>query len=239
MAIKGRLEEMALPTLIQHVCNAGESARLRVEREEMTARLHFAEGDLVHAELGDQVGEEAVYRVLAWEDGDFELTKESGNTSPSRTIETPWSALIMEGLQRHDEAAWETSESQEDYDMPENIRDILVDLGGQAPGFIAASVVGMDGLGIAEFSVTGADTEAINAQMTLLVKLVDTTVTKLGAGTVEDHLLTTDKAFLLVRFLEDQDYYLGIAVDKQATNLGNLRLNSRIYAKRVNAALPH
>ncbi|MGC9358470.1 MAG: DUF4388 domain-containing protein [Anaerolineae bacterium] len=239
MAIKGRLQEMGLPALIQYVCNGGASARLRVTREDVEAHLYFAEGDLVHAELEDQVGEEAVYRVLAWEDGDFVLTTETGITPPSRTIETPWSALLMAGLQRHDEESWETLESQEDYDMPENIRDILVELGGQIPGFIATAVVGMDGLGIADFSATGASTEAINAQMTLLVKLVDTTVTKLGAGTLEDHLLTTDKAFLLVRFLEDKHYYLGIAVDKQATNLGNLRLNSRIYSQRVNAALPH
>jgi hypothetical protein len=51
--------------------------------------------------------------------------------------------------------------------------------------------------------------------------------------------LTTDDAYLLVRFLEDKEYYLGLAADREGTRLGSMRLNSRIYAERVNEALPH
>lgn len=122
--------------------------------------------------------------------------------------------------------------------MPESMRDILAELGDQVPGFIAASVVGMDGLGIAQYTVANVDVEAINAQMTLLVKLVDTSVNKLGAGTLEDYLMTTERAYLMLRFLEEGEYYLGIAAIRDRSSLGNLRLNSRIYTRRINQAMP-
>lgn len=122
--------------------------------------------------------------------------------------------------------------------MPENMRDILTELGEQVPGFIAASVVGMDGLGIVQHTAANVNVEAINAQLTLLVKLVDTSVNKLAAGELEDYLLTTERAYLLLRFLEEGEYYLGIAALRDRSNLGSLRLNSRIYTRRVNQAMP-
>ena len=122
--------------------------------------------------------------------------------------------------------------------MPENMNEILQELREQVPGFISAAVVGMDGLGIAQHAAAPVDVESINAQMTLLIKLVDTTVDKIDAGVVEDYLLTTEHAYLMIRFLEGNDYYLGVAADKNTVNLGNLRLNSRVYSKRLDKAMP-
>jgi predicted regulator of Ras-like GTPase activity (Roadblock/LC7/MglB family) len=73
----------------------------------------------------------------------------------------------------------------------------------------------------------------------MLVKLVDTTVTKLGAGVVEDNLLTTENALVLIKFLADKSYFLGIAADRKTAKLGNMRLISRIFAERVTKAMPH
>lgn len=238
MAIEGHLKEMDLSTLVQYACTEGHQARLRVQHAGESAYLFFCDGNLVHAELNEESGEEVFYRVLRWEDGEFRL--ESTVETPVQTITTPWSALLVNGLQRADEETWDQTEvHEEESEMPENIQDILKELGGQVPGFMTAAVVGMDGLGIADYTVSNADTEAVNAQMTLLVKLVDTTVTKLTGDEVEDYLLTTDNAYLLVRFLEDKQYYLGLVADKRNGKLGNMRLNSRLYGERVSKALPH
>jgi predicted regulator of Ras-like GTPase activity (Roadblock/LC7/MglB family) len=239
MAIEGRLSEMDIPTLVQYVCNDGQEARLRIQHGDEDAIIYFAEGQVAHAEAGEARGEEAFYRVMRWEEGAFAL--ESDVAPPTQTIATPWSALLMNGLQQRDEVSWDSTEhDEEEYDMPENIQDILEELGGQVPGFISAAVVGMDGLGIADHAATEVNMDAVNAQMTLLVKLVDTTINKLNpTDGVEDYLLTTEDAYLLVRFLEDKQYYLGLAADRGSTRLGSMRLNSRIYAERVNEALPH
>ncbi len=122
--------------------------------------------------------------------------------------------------------------------MAQNMREILVELGQEVPGFMAASVVGMDGLGVANHAAGSLDTEIINAQMTLLFKLVNTSVDKIGGGDINDFLLTTDKAFLLIRYLSDRNYFLGIAADRRKANLGNMRLYNRIFADRLSKAMP-
>jgi predicted regulator of Ras-like GTPase activity (Roadblock/LC7/MglB family) len=237
MAIEGSLQDMDLPTLVQHACTDGQRARLRLRHGDDEAEIYFDDGNVVHATLNDQAGEEVFYRLLRWDDGQFTLA--SSVAPPAHTINTPWSALLVNGLQQFDEETWDAAEDhQEVYEMPENIQDILVELSEQVPGFISASVTGMDGLGIADHAQGGIDVEAINAQMTLLVKLVDTTVTKLTNDEVEDYLLTTEDAYLLVRFLDGKEYYLGLAADRGSAKLGNLRLNSRIFSDRLQKAMP-
>jgi len=239
MAINGRLSEMSLATLVQLACQEGNQAQLSIRQGKSEAALYFEGGNIVHASLDDQVGEEVVYRILGWQDGEFSL--DSGVAPPTHTIETPWSALLMDGLQRQDEERWDSTnieQIEEVYEMAENINDILKELGGQVPGFVGASVTGMDGLGIAAHNEGPVNSEAMSAQMTLLIKLVDTSVTKLQAGTMDHGLLTTEKAYLVWRFLSDKNYYLGIAADRSAANLGSMLLMSRVYADRVDKAMP-
>ena len=111
-------------------------------------------------------------------------------------------------------------------------------MSGEVPGYIASAVVGMDGLSIAQHTSAKVDPEAISAQMTLLFKLVDTSVTKLGAGVMEDDLLTTESAYLLMRYLPDKKHFIGMAVDRKSGNLGNMRLISRMFADRIDKSMP-
>ena len=123
--------------------------------------------------------------------------------------------------------------------MAGELDNLLMNLSKEVDGFVAAAVVGMDGLGIAGYTEGMFDLEAVNAQMTLLFKLVNTTVDRLMADNVEDFLLTTERAYLLVRYLSDTKFYLGITADRRKANLGNMRLISRIYAERLSKAMPY
>lgn len=122
--------------------------------------------------------------------------------------------------------------------MVKNLKSILAELGDHIPGFMATQVVGMDGLAIVAHSIAGLDLEDTCARMTLLIKLVDTTVNKLNAGKVEHSLLTTERAYMLWRHLDD-DYFLGIAADRSRAMLGNMLLVSRIYGERISKAMSH
>jgi predicted regulator of Ras-like GTPase activity (Roadblock/LC7/MglB family) len=238
MAIEGNLREMSLPTLVQYACTDGQRACLTVRRGSESAYLYFLEGNLVHAVLDDEIGEEVLYRILKWEDGTFRLAPSAEIPQPS--IATPWSVLLVNGLQRADEETWDEDEVHaEESEMPENIRDILRELAGRVPGFMTAAIVGMDGLGIADYSVGDVDAESISGQLTLLLKLVDTTVTKLTNDEVEDYLLTTENAYLLAWHLENKHYFLGLIADRSTGRLGNMFLNGRLYASRLYKALPH
>jgi predicted regulator of Ras-like GTPase activity (Roadblock/LC7/MglB family) len=80
--------------------------------------------------------------------------------------------------------------------------------------------------------------EAIVAQMTMLLKLVDTTAAKTKIGEIEDVLTTTDLSYVHMRFIPGHKFFLGLTVDRRTGNLGNVRLISRMYANRIGQLLP-
>jgi predicted regulator of Ras-like GTPase activity (Roadblock/LC7/MglB family) len=121
--------------------------------------------------------------------------------------------------------------------MSENLTDILSEMSTEITGYAASVVIGMDGLNIANHTVADLNPDTISAQITLLFKLVDNTVEKLGAGVVEDDLLTTEEFYVLMRFLPKKQYFLGIAVNRKKGGLGNLRLFSKLYTERIAKAL--
>jgi predicted regulator of Ras-like GTPase activity (Roadblock/LC7/MglB family) len=236
MPLAGNLRDLALPDLIQQTCQDRRQARLSIQRGDHEATIYFDGGQVIHAEYGDFTGEEAVYRVLAWEEGDF--NREEGIEAPEETVQMPWEALLMNGLQRVDEERWEVEEGGQ---MATNkVEELLVNLGEEVQGFIAGAVVGMDGLSIAEYDNPDRDIdmEIVSAQLTLLIKLVQTSVDKIAGATIEDNLLSTDTSYIVFRFLEGGDYFLGLVVDREAAKLGNVRLYSRVYAQRLNDAIP-
>ncbi|MEN8241488.1 MAG: DUF4388 domain-containing protein [Chloroflexota bacterium] len=265
MALKGNLAEISLTNLVQLNCQSGMSGQLTVSQDELEAQVFFSEGEIVHAVLGDSTGTKAFNQLLSWEDGQFEM--EPGISAPAQSISTSWSDLLLGGLHQLDEtkaakqpgktkqqvvpedlgnlfglekstgASDASAKITEDI-MAQNLQEHLLELGNESPAIFAAAVVGMDGLTVADYTSKKVSIEGISAQMTLLIKLIDTTTKKLAAGSVEDFLLTTDKSYLLIRFLGSTGYYLGIAAERSKDSLGKMRLYSRIYAERLSASMP-
>jgi predicted regulator of Ras-like GTPase activity (Roadblock/LC7/MglB family) len=242
MSTQGNLQDISVADLIQQNCQARKTARLTLRAHNEEATLFFAAGQVTHATLGDMQGEEVVYRVLNWTEGRFEL--EPGIVAPRTTIQRTWSGLLLEGARRLDEGqlAQETGASLRQTHTEVKameLDNVLKELGDQVNGFIATAVVGMDGIGLSQFSKSKkVDVENVNAQTTLLVKLIETSVDKLGAGVIEDILLTTEDAYLLVRFLKDRGFYLGIVADRKSGQVGNMRLISKLFAERIAKVMP-
>lgn len=244
MAMQGNLKDMAVADLVQHNCQDRKTAQLTIYHHGEEANLFFKDGNVVHAFLNNTQGEEAVYQILGWVDGTFAL--ETGVMPPEISIQRSWSSLLIEGARLLDEDqltddnlfAVEQSFSEPEVKEMAQLDDLLKKMSGEVNGFIAAAVVGMDGLSIAQHAKGKVDPDAISAQMTLLLKLVDTSTAKLNAGAVEDDLVTTESSYILMRYLPEKHYYLGIAADRKSGNLGNLRLMSKMYAGQVAKAMP-
>jgi hypothetical protein len=64
--------------------------------------LYFNEGNVNHAVCGELKGDPAVFKVLAWMDGDWEVDFQK--SSPERTTTMSTQGLMMEGLRIMDEA---------------------------------------------------------------------------------------------------------------------------------------
>ena len=249
--MQGNLKDMAVADLIQHLCQARRTAQLTLKQQNEEAVLFFKDGSLPHAVLGQLQGEEAVFKALGWEDGVFKL--DANVETPATTITRNWAALLVEGARLLDEAHPTASSplnttnnsvshtKPEENQMPKKLDDVLKEMVEQIDGGMAAVVAGMDGLPIAQYVTVkkGVDPARNVPQMTMLLKLIDSTITKLGAGQIENELLVTERAYMMVRFLEgNRAYFMGIVANRSAAKLGNIRLITKIYAKHIAEAMP-
>lgn len=102
MSLDGTLQLLSLPNLIQLHCNQQQTVLVRLVNPPRDGLLAFAKGELIYASLGPLTGEEAVYELLGWDEGEFHVSEV--DIVPLPNIKTPWSVLLLEGLQRVDEA---------------------------------------------------------------------------------------------------------------------------------------
>jgi hypothetical protein len=104
-SLHGALDQITLATLLTILDLERRSGLLLVRREAELGRLWLAEGRVVRARLDGmsrRVGKSAVYEVLGWQHGRFELTP--GDRDIADEIKTPTNHLLMEAARRMDEA---------------------------------------------------------------------------------------------------------------------------------------
>jgi CheY-like chemotaxis protein len=117
-SLQGSLEMMSLASIIQLNCEERNQSRLRIRRQGREGLIYFKDGEVVHAEVGTVTGERAVYELLSWDRGRFQM--EQGISPPLRTVNTGWSGLLLEGMRRIDETGegldpdWDEQDEQPD-----------------------------------------------------------------------------------------------------------------------------
>ncbi len=99
--IRGNLNTISMPSLVQAICLEEHKAALFLERGEMEGVIYFDLGEIAHATLGSIVGDDAVIELVGWEEGSFHVSEY--DLLPRRTITASWNYLLMEGMRRYDE----------------------------------------------------------------------------------------------------------------------------------------
>src|SRR3954470_7767454 len=101
MAFQGSLAELHLPDIIHLVSGSGKPGVFHLVDGPHKGQIFLFEGRIVHAQLDDTSGEEAVYALAIWNQGDFKF--EPGPPSDTRTISKSNTNLLMEAARRLDE----------------------------------------------------------------------------------------------------------------------------------------
>jgi len=101
MAFQGSLAELHLPDIIQLVSVSGKSGVFHLTDGVHRGDIWLQEGRIVHAEIDDLSGEEAVYALAIWRSGEFRF--EAGIAAPRQTIAKSNTNLLMEAARRLDE----------------------------------------------------------------------------------------------------------------------------------------
>jgi hypothetical protein len=101
MALTGHLSDLSLSELIEFFCNQRKSGRLKVLYPKGAGYFYLQAGSVVDARIGVLQGIDAVYYALTLPNAEFEFSVDAETTQ--RTINQPWTQVVLEGLRRLDE----------------------------------------------------------------------------------------------------------------------------------------
>jgi len=99
---EGSLADMAVVDLIQTIEISRKSGVIHFnDFEGVTGAVYFRDGKVIDAELGRLKAENAIYRLLIWSEGEFEVEFKSVHREEAINLSNQ--GLLMEGLRRMDE----------------------------------------------------------------------------------------------------------------------------------------
>jgi CheY-like chemotaxis protein len=107
--VRGNLSQMNVMDLFQSLELAHKTCALALRNQSDRCELFFADGQINDATYGKLKGDEAVYKVLAWTEGQFEIDFSRNSAEQSTTRSTQ--GLLMEGLRLIDEANRDAEEN--------------------------------------------------------------------------------------------------------------------------------
>jgi len=99
----GYLEAMNLVSLVQLFEVERRTTRLVLTRAGERGEIVFVDGKITQAVQGARRGKAAVYKLLAWQEGTFEMAPVDASPQVGGGIDLSGQALLMEGMRRLDE----------------------------------------------------------------------------------------------------------------------------------------
>lgn len=100
--VRGSLAQMNVIDLMQSLEMGRKSCQLSLTNEGDKCEVFFADGQVKHATYGSLVGDQAVFKVLRWTGGNFQLDFEGKTEKETTQLNTQ--GLLMEGLRLLDES---------------------------------------------------------------------------------------------------------------------------------------
>ena len=99
----GQLEAMNLLSLIQMFEGERRTARLLLTRGDAQGEIVFEDGKITQAAQGTRKGKAAVYQLLTWWEGTFQMAPPDASSQVGGAVDAPAQALLMEGMRCLDE----------------------------------------------------------------------------------------------------------------------------------------
>ena len=101
MSFQGSLRDLQLADIIQLVSQSGKTGKFTLRREDEQGAVYLKQGRILHAELGELVGDEAVHALASWVTGEFHFAP--GEETDVVTIDKSNARLLMEAAHQNDE----------------------------------------------------------------------------------------------------------------------------------------
>jgi CheY-like chemotaxis protein len=113
--LRGSLSQMNVIDLVQSLEMGRKSCALTLTNGGEKCEMYVSEGQVTHAAYGSSTGDAAVFKVLRWTGGNFQINFEGKTTKQTTTLNTQ--GLLMEGLRLLDESKKDDGEAEEEEDV--------------------------------------------------------------------------------------------------------------------------
>jgi len=110
--LRGSLVQMNVIDLVQSLEMGRKSCLLAMTNGDDRCEIYFNQGQAKHAVYGSTNGDEAVFKVLRWTEGNFQIDFNGKSEQETTTLNTQ--GLLMEGLRLLDEAQRDAAAEGED-----------------------------------------------------------------------------------------------------------------------------
>ena len=112
MALNGNLKDFRLEDIFQFLGLGQYIGCLRITRKNgIIGEIFFEKSTVVHARTGNTKGEEAIYAMFDWDEGEFIF--DLNLVPPQTTIDQNWQGIILEAARLSDERSREESAPEE------------------------------------------------------------------------------------------------------------------------------
>ncbi len=101
MSFQGSLKELPLADIVQLVAVSGKTGMFSLTRGADRGAVYIQNGQITHATVNDIQGEDAIYALALWNEGQFQFS--AGVDADARTITRSNTTLLMEAARRSDE----------------------------------------------------------------------------------------------------------------------------------------
>jgi len=141
----GQLQAVNLASLVGTLETDRRTTRLLLTRGEERGEIVFVDGHITRATQGPRQGEAAVYELLSWQDGSFQMAAVDPAQQVGGEVAAPNQGLLLEGLRRQEQVAGlktRLAVVKGPLRVPDAVRDAVTQ---ESPPPMAALVALLDG----------------------------------------------------------------------------------------------
>jgi hypothetical protein len=213
---KGAVAGLSLTDVIQLKGHNKYTGAISVEYGESQGVIYFVDGEVIHAEQGTESGEQAIYDIIKWPGGTFNIHPEM--TSNVCTIHYRTDFLLLEALRRMDEenAGAKVNRSAGPTVTPRRTMSKIAARLQEIPNITYAVLLDKQGSPVQDASIEAV---ALAAKGVFLAKTGSSIGELMGLRDIKAAAVHTTNYNLLL--YDSKQHYLSIAV-KPDCNLDNV-----------------
>jgi len=227
----GTISELQLSDLIQMNCLGRLTNAVEVSSGQQKGTIFFEDGNIVHAQIGNLMGDEAFYEIISWEAGSFKLNK--GLKAERESILKGWQSLLLEGLRRVDEAKKEDEDPAQKTKkqikklLQEFIRtkgiQLLVLCNDEGKPFVSQVQAGL---------INPEDLKKLPARIAEILKVIRKFSAPFSLSKQKEYSFEFDEGVVKMTWLPAGNGFLLLVAD-QSSNFGLLRIETKKFLKTL------